>query len=273
MTRILREPVFQFALAAAAVFLIHALVSGAATRSDTTIRVSTADMERMAALYASEAGALPGPEDIQAMIADHVETRALAREARRLGLDDRDTVVERRLAQKMRFMVDDLASPATPDEETLRDWYDTNTDQFRTPARVSFDHVFFTETDDDRIAETQMSLNADGADWRTAGDPFMLQRTYGALPLRETVRLFGADFAAALSQLDASDEWEGPVASALGVHLVRIQSKEADQLPPFEDIRAAVEKDWEAAERRRLNAEAVAEIIAGYDVQIEGVEE
>lgn len=270
MARLLREPLLHFTLAAALIFLLYSLFAPGGRDGERTILVSEAELERMAALYASESGALPGPDDMQAMLADHVETAALAREARRLGLDQGDTVVERRLAQKMRFMVDDLTAVEEPGEDTLRAWYETHTDRFAVPARYSFDHVFFREADETRIEAAKIALSEDPQTWRALGDPFMLQRQYGELPLREIVRLFGPDFATSLEALDPEGGWQGPVRSAFGAHLLRLTAVMPARLPEFENVRDSVERDWREAARRRANAGAVAEIVARYDVEIAG---
>lgn len=271
MSKLFREPLLHFTAAAALIFLAYSLLGrGEETRD--TIYVSQGDMERMAALYAAESGALPPPEDMQAMVLDHVETIALAREARRLDLDERDTVVERRLAQKMQFMVDDLTEFPDPDEDTLRQWYQAHADRFTQPKRVTFDHVFFRDADEAGIEAALAMLSGDPASWRQAGDPFLLQKQYGELPIREVVRLFGAEFAAGLDALSPSPDWQGPVKSAFGRHLVRLVSVSEAETPAFEQVRDHVEAEWKADERRRLNAEAVADIIAKYDVVIEGAE-
>lgn len=273
MRGLIREPLVHFVVAASLVFAAYSAVAAGRAGETETIHISAAQLERLAALYATEAGTLPGPEDMRAIIVDHVENEALSREARRLGLGEGDTVVERRLAQKMRFMLDDLAELPSPDEAELRAWYAQHAERFTEPGRISFDHVFLAAPDDARSAAVLTQLNGNAPpDWRRSGDPFMLQRQYGNLPTREVVRLFGSDFAEALSDLPASETWHGPVPSALGTHLVRVSSRSPEQLPEFDEIRDAVAADWEDNTRRRLNAEAVAEVVARYEVEIEGRE-
>jgi len=278
MKSLFREPLVHFILAALLIFAGHAVWTSHASARDGTITVTEADMQRMAALYAAESGALPSPEDMAAMVTDHVRDEALSREARRLGLDQDDTIIERRLAQKMSFMVSDLADTPAPDEATLRAWYDAHPATYTTAPNVTFEHVFLST--DQRPATWQAdattlltTLNAPSTpDWRTLGDPFMLQRAYGDLPMRETIRLFGADFARALFALDAGDDWQGPVASSFGQHLVRLAAKDPGHLRPFEDVRAQVEADWRKHAQRAANEKAIADIIKRYKVDIEGVE-
>lgn len=272
---LLREPLVHFILAALAVFFGWNALSGATANEQRTIRVTSADLERLASVYAAESGALPSSEDMVAMVNDYVRDEALAREARRLKLDEGDTIVTRRLAQKMTFMVADLAQEKTPDEATLREWYETHADRFTEPQKVTFNHVFFSEDVRGAAAEADAetalgALNA-GADWQKTGDPFMLQRTYGDLPVREAVRLFGPDFAQALAAMPASDTWTGPVRSALGLHLLKVTANTPPHLKPFEEVRDAVLADWQDETRREENEKAIQDIISRYKVVVEGI--
>ena len=272
---LLREPLVHFILAALVVFFAWHLVSSGRASEARTIRVTTADLERLASIYAAESGTLPSGEDMVGMVNDYVRDEALAREAKRLGLDDGDTIVTRRLAQKMTFMVADLARTDTPEEIVLREWYETHADRFTEPQKVTFKHVFFSE--DLRGAAAAADAKAalgklnEGGEWKSAGDPFMLQRAYGDLPLREVVRLFGADFAQTLAATPASDLWTGPVRSALGLHLVQVSNNTPPQLQPFEAVRDSVLADWQDETRREANDKAIQDIIARYKVEVEGI--
>ncbi len=269
--KLVRDPLVHFVLAALLIFGISQALSGYGARED-TIRLSRADIERLAALYATETGALPGPDELRSLIVDQVETLALAREARRLGLEEGDVVVERRLAQKMRFMVDDLANPADLDEPELRRWFDDHRDEFAVPALYSFDHVYFREASDPRMRGVLSELKGKpGADWLTQGDAFMLQRQYGELPAREVVRLFGAEFAQALASLPADGTWQGPVTSALGGHLVRVTHVSPANSPEFDSVKGEALERWRNQARLEANAKAVSDIVARYKVEIEGL--
>lgn len=274
MKNILRDPLVHFILAAGLMFTAYTVLTARYASTEHTIFVSTSEMERMAALYASEAGTLPSADDMQAMVIDHVQQQALVREARRLGLDDGDIVVDRRLAQKMTFMIADMAEVPVPDEATLQAWLERYPERFETPARISFQHVFFADAQDARMLATLQELQDAGGDaWRAQGDPFILQREYADLPRRELIRLFGVDMASTLlSQEHALGTWFGPVRSAYGAHLINIVGQADSQRPTLDAVRSAVEADWRDAQARRLNAEAIADIVAKYDVVIEADE-
>lgn len=272
---LLREPLVHFIAASLLVFAGWHFVSGNRANEQRTIRVTTGDLERLASIYAAESGALPSSEDMVAMVNDYVRDEVLAREARRLKLDEGDTIVTRRLAQKMTFMIADLAKETVPDDETLHEWYEAHTDRFTEPQRVTFEHVFFSEDVRGKAAERDAeealgALNA-GADWHKTGDPFMLLRTYGDLPLREAVRLFGPDFAEALAATPATGNWTGPVHSALGIHLVRVSANTPAQLKPFDQVREDVLADWKDETRREANEKALQDIISRYRIEVEGI--
>ena len=273
MKSLVKEPLVHFVLAALLIFGGHNWWTSFAERRAQTIYVTEADLERMAALYAAETGQLPPPHDMQAMLADHVRQRVLVREAKRLGLDSDDTVVDRRLAQKMEFMIADLSESIEPSETELKDWHAAHEDRFRKPATISFRHVFLSESSASSANALLEQLNSDpGFVWQKAGDPFMLQRQYGALPKREIARLFGPRFSDELFNTEHNERWHGPVPSPFGSHIVQIIGKTPADLPDLSDIRSAVEKDWQDHNRREANAAAISDLIKKYDIVVEGIE-
>tara|TARA_R100001244_G_scaffold28980_4_gene28260 strand:+ start:1002 stop:1835 length:834 start_codon:yes stop_codon:yes gene_type:complete len=276
--KFLRDPLVHFVVVAALVFGAHAVWQARSARTESTILVSASELERMAALYTSEAGALPGEADMAAMLSDHVRDEALAREARRLGLDRNDTIITRRLAQKMTFMVSDLREDPIPTDQDLRDWHTAHPERFTQPATLTFSHVYFSPdvrgAEASPAAETALARlsGSNPPDSATLGDPFMLQRQYGDIPFRELARQFGGAFAESLSTLPVSEDWQGPVASAYGVHLVQITKSTPAKLSPFEDVEQEVRKDWLEKTRRDANEQAIQDIIAHYEVAIEGLD-
>ena len=274
MKRLIREPLVHFVLIAVAIFAAYGWLSDRKTNDEQTIRVTSSDIDRMAALFTTEAGGLPSEQDMRAMILDHIEQQALAREARRLGLAEGDTVVERRLAQKMSFMITDMEAVTSPAPGELEEWFAQNQELFVEPDRISFQHVFFARADDPRLDETAQALVNDPETWRSLGDPFMLQRTYSELPPREIGRLFGSAFANEVSQPNTElGAWSAPAASALGVHLVRVTARREGGLPELEIIRDRVHTRWQEEKGRVQAREAVAAIVDRYTVEIEGISE
>ena len=274
---LIREPLVHFAALAALVFAAYQAAGTKEAGPERVIRLSADDLARLAALYRTEAGVPPGEAELKRILSEQIEARALAAEARRLGLDQGDVVVERRLAQKMRFTLSDGGEIAPPDEETLRRWVAANAERFARKPRYSFDQIYFKDAGDPRLTAARAALSPDAetsetTDWRGLGDPFMLSRQAGELPLREIARRFGADFANRIAPLEPDQEWRGPIPSAFGAHLVRVTAKIGGEAPPFEAIREEAERLWMEEERRRRSLEAVADLVGRYRVEIAGGE-
>lgn len=275
MTRLIREPLVHFILLAGLIFGAYQLLTANRQSSEQTIVITQADMERLASLYAIEAGGLPTEQDMRAIITDQIQQEALAREARRLGMAEDDTVVQRRLAQKMTFMLSDLGALEPPSDAVLAAWLQDHAERFEQPLRLSFDHVFFSDADDPRMAAVLEKLtSASAPEWRGQGDPFMLQRRYAELPVREIVRLFGGQFATELSAFSSADDgqWQGPVASALGSHLIRITQRTEARMPALDEVRSAVLQDWTDHQQRRRTADEIRAIVDKYEIVIEGAD-
>jgi hypothetical protein len=83
----------------------------------------------------------PSQEELEDLVREYVREEVLAREALALGLDDDDTIVRRRLAQKMEFLSEDVAELAQPTEEELERYLSTHPESFRLDSRLGFSQV------------------------------------------------------------------------------------------------------------------------------------
>src|SRR5688500_13253178 len=71
------------------------------------IHRTAADAEWLRAMWTRQWRRPPTDEELKSLVADHLKEEVLAREARALELDTGDTIVRRRLAQKITFLLDD----------------------------------------------------------------------------------------------------------------------------------------------------------------------
>ncbi len=272
MKTLRREPFVHFVILGIMLFAGHALWQKHVVKSERTITISPAEMERQAQIFATENRRQPSDADLEGLLFAHIEEQVLMREAMRLGLNEDDTIIRRRLAQKMRFMIDDVSVPALPDRAGLETWFNDNTHFFIRPETRSFEHIYLSPKGraDTVISDAEILLGGGVADnWQGMGDAFMAGRSFNTLAQPAVQRDFGTTFAQKLFALPDTQDWQGPISSAFGVHLVRLTKVTPEYLPDFEDIQIEVEAVWLDEAKRAENTKALEALIAKYKVEVE----
>ena len=163
----------------------------------------------------------PTREEWEGLIRDRVREEVYYREAMALGLDKDDTVIRRRLRQKMEFVSDDIAAQAQPTDAELNAYLQAHPDTFRVEQQFTFRQVYLNPEKHGAnlardAAQLLAQLNQAGGktDVAALGDPFMLDTSFDAVPAGEVAKQFGDEFAAKLGGLQPG-QWQGPVESGL----------------------------------------------------------
>ena len=272
MKHLFREPFVHFVLLGGLLFTGHSAWQTHVTKSDRIILVSPAEMERQAQIFTSENQRQPSDADLEGLLFAHIEEQALMREAKRLGLDEDDTIIRRRLAQKMRFMIDDIGAPDLPSRSELEAWFEANPDRFMRPETRSFEHIYLSPKGrpDTVVSEAEALLNGSRLteNWKAQSDPFMTGLSFTTLAQPAVQRDFGTAFAKNLFALRNSPDWQGPINSAFGVHLVRFTDVTPEYLPEFKTIQAEVEAVWLDEAKRLENTAALKTLIGKYRVEV-----
>ena len=101
------------------------------------VHIGEGEVRWLKETFANQWQRMPTDNELRGLVAGFLEEELLAREAKTLGLDQNDTIVRRRLAQKLTFLVDDTSRVAEPSDEELRQFYNANAERFRLrPARL-----------------------------------------------------------------------------------------------------------------------------------------
>ena len=185
-------------------------------------------------------------------------------------MDAGDTIVKRRLIQKLTFLTEDLVGAETPNESKLRTFYAENLHDYKTPEKFSFTHIYFSaDRQADAPEEQARALAARAVDNPTlAGDPSMLQRRYVRRSTREVGDLFGRAFALQLAQLTTQEAWQGPLRSAFGWHAVQLTEWQAATILSFEKVQEKVALDWKQQQRHAANEAYLQNLLASYEIQL-----
>ena len=275
--QLLREPLLHFLLLGALVYGLYWFNQGPAGGVDASrIVVTAGEIEWMEASWEKRWGRGPTPAEIEGLVRDYVRETVMYREALAMGLDRDDTIVRRRLAQKLKFLAQDLLQVEPATEEQLRAYMETKRDQYTEPARLSFTHVFVdpdrrgeaTLGDADRLLRELQTGGAPSEESGDLGDPLLLQAYYPERDESEISKLFGRGFATEVLKLEPG-VWNGPVLSGYGVHLVFVHDREDARPLPFDAIRERVQSDWQDGERSRLDEEYYARLLERYEVSVE----
>ncbi len=275
--------------------------------------VTAADVARLRSDYTRETGLDPTPDDEAALVDKTVDEELLFREAvargldrhdrsvrnwlveqmrvldegrddaperlyaqaQALGLDRSDLVVRRILVQKMRLLATRL-DEQPPSPEALADFYAAHRDDYRTPDRVTFWHVFVSA----RAHGASLGRDADALlarlrrdappppDAVAGGDAFPVPPHVVGQSAAQLAKLFGPEFADTVARAALGD-WTGPVASPYGVHLVWMERRDRGEPPPLDAVRGQVVERWHDFERARRLVALRHELERRYPLQIE----
>jgi hypothetical protein len=272
---LLREPLVHFIALGALLFAIHAWLNPATPDvASKEIAISEGRVRSLAENFRRTWQRAPTREELDGLIEAHVREEVMVRAALALGLDRDDAIIRRRLQQKVDFLIEEAALAEPASEAELMAYLQAHADKFRSAPRLSFEQVYLDPARrGTRLADDAAALRARLAAGSTppeqAGDRLqLLQSRYVDLSQDEIDRLFGEDFARALSALPVG-QWAGPVNSGYGAHLVRIETLSPGKVPPLAEVRPQVEREWAHARRQAQARSAYEALRAKYTVRIE----
>jgi hypothetical protein len=261
-----REPLLHFLLIGMALFLF----SGRVAQSDSNSRrivVSERRVDEMIRQYKATWSRPPTSAELRGLIDAYVHDEITYREGLSLGLDKDDAVIKRRIRQKY-DLISEEEEQAEPTDADLAAYLKAHPAKFMRSAVVSFEQVYFDPSiSSPAMVDTARGELAKGADPAKFGQPSMLPRyvTGGSIDL--VARDFGDSFAQRLAEAPIG-KWIGPLASGIGVHLIRVSARASPNLPPLNQVRAAVAREWESDQRSQSSEADYVRARGNYEVVI-----
>jgi hypothetical protein len=275
----LREPLLHFLLLGAVLFGVYSYINRGrgSVEPSKQIAISMDDLRTMLTYFDSQWHRPPTQQEFQAMVEDKVREEVLYREGLAMGLDRDDTIVKRRMAQKMQFIAEDVADAHEPSTAELKAWFDKNKDKFALPSRYSFRHLYFSPDkrgknaqEDSAAALARIAGQPENSKLAGAsGDSFMFQDYYGDKAPSAIAKEFGPQFAVALEKAKPGS-WQGPIESGYGWHLVFVDTVIPGRIPAFEEIEPDVKTAWLGEQKATAWRKAYAEMRAKYTVLLPG---
>jgi hypothetical protein len=267
--QLLREPLLHFFVLGAGLFVLFASLDRGAMQAPAEVVVDPSRIDGLVAQFERTWQRPPTPDEVRDLVDGWVREEILYREGIALGLDVDDSIIRQRVAQKMAFIADGAAPPEPTDDE-LEEWLQAHADGYRIEPAYSLQQLYFDPARHGAGLPARLQQLASALDDDTAppeGDATLLPARVRSAGAGEVMRTFGAEFAAALPDLPVG-EWHGPVPSAYGLHLIRVESMTPGRQPTLDEVRALVERDWSAAEAERMNEAFYQTVRARYTVRM-----
>jgi peptidyl-prolyl cis-trans isomerase C len=274
---LLREPFVHFLVIGIAFYFLYGFYAGQINNeSENTITITAAEIDWLEQTWQKRWNRPPTSEERQGLIDTYVKESVMYQQALAMGLDTGDTIIRRRLAQKLEFLTRDLTEIQSPSKEELRVYFDMNKDKYRSPVILSFTHIYFSPDKRGKqtvadAADALAKLQSEGEftqSFKEMGDAFMLQQYYPEKTEQEILRLFGTEFSNDTFQLPAG-KWTGPVESGYGLHLVYVHDRVESTMPNLDDIQDRVLEDWVSDKRRDINEKFYTTLLNRYKVIVE----
>jgi len=254
-------------------FVVYGLQNEGFDDQSKRIVFTEADISRMVLLWEKQRQRPPTQAELNGLIERQIREQVMYREALAMGLDREDTLIRRRMRQKLEFVAEDLADAVEPTDQQLQEYLDQHPDSYRVDWRVSFRQVYLSgdrrgESLDSDAEQLLVELRTTDADPAELGDPSLLPHYNENLREREIPNLYGRGFGEKVLAVEPG-KWNGPIESAYGLHLVFVDGKTAGRIPELDEVRGAVRRDWYAERRAASKDEFFQALREKYNVVIE----
>ena len=271
--KLIREPLVHFLVAGVVLFALNAWLSRhERVWASHHVKLTSNEIQRLREMWAVQWGRLPDPKETDQIVSDYIREEVLYREALALGLDQGDTIVRRRLAMKMDFLLSDQAAQLHPSEADLRQFYAAHRAKYQDPARLSFTHIFFShdrrKSPEQEARELLPKLANSSAAAENRGDRFPYASEYISKDEDQINRDFGPGFAQKIFQSPIG-VWLGPFESGFGYHLVFVSIRTAPVAIDFANVRDQVLKDYVEELRRNEHEKAYQAVRHRYSIEVE----
>jgi hypothetical protein len=275
LRKLLREPLAHFLALGAVVFLLFHFAFNNGEPEEARIVVTPGKVEQLMTGFSRTWYRAPRQQEFDALVEDYIREEVLYREALAMRLDKDDTIVRRRMRQKLEFLTEDSAAAVPPTDQDLQKWIDEHPEKFRLEPRLAFSQVYFNASrrgESATAAATKVlaHIKRVGKNGAVAelGDATMLPSELPLSRIDEIASMFGDEFVQQLAQLETG-HWAGPLQSTYGSHLVYVSERAEGSSRPLSEVREAVQREWLAAHRKEVLDSIYSKLREKYVVVVE----
>jgi len=250
----LKEPLLHFLVLGGLIFTAYAWLVPDQPGEDEIV-VTQGQQEHLVLTFTRTWQRPPSEVEFTALVDDWIREEIAWREGLRMGLDEGDTVIRRRLRQKLELLAEDVVALAPPEDAALQAWLDQHPEDYELEPRFTLEQVYFSRdqrgaavTTDAEQALVLLNSQDPTLDPQSLGDPLPLPGRFDNERQGALAAQFGSGFAEALQGLEIG-AWQGPVESGFGLHLVRVEQAAPGRPLGLDEAREQVLRDWQNQQR------------------------
>lgn len=273
-TMFFKEPLLHFLLLGVLIFVVYDFASTDAPAEDEIV-VSRAQQQRLVDAFSVTWKRPPTQQELQGIVDDWIREEVAYREAVAMGLDTDDTIIRRRLRQKLEVLADDIVSIVEPTTEELERFLAAHPADYAEEPTYSLRQVSFSVDARGNAAkqdaEQALLLLRTGGQLTnpaSVGDPIPLPHRLVGKRESEIAAQFGRDFLAGLKAIEP-DGWRGPITSGYGLHLVTIDKYVPSRPPALDEVEREVRRDWHHSQRNQAIDGLYERLVAKYRITVE----
>jgi hypothetical protein len=274
----IKEPLLHFIVLGALVFALYGYV-GRDGPADDEIAVTRGQQQRIITAFTRTWQRPPTQEEFTNLVDDWIREEIAYREGQTMGLDTDDTIIRRRLRQKLELLAEDVVSMAEPTTDDLQQYLEVNQADYVAEPVYTLRQVYFSPdergADVLRDAEQALVLLRSGdalVNPEEVGDALSLPHRFVNERQTALAARLGGEFAEGLRDIDAG-RWDGPVMSGFGYHLVYIEEFSPGRPLTLEEVEREIKRDWSNRQRIRTIDTMYERLRERYTVTVEPMAE
>ena len=237
------------------------------------IVITTADIAQVKAKYERLWRRLPTQMELRSALEQYVRDEVLYREALGRGLDRGDPTVRLAMIRKITILGSAQADAGQAKDEEIQAYFALRQERYRIPALLSFVQIYLNldkrgdkaRAYSEQILASVRQHDPSSGELASLGDPTMLRPVYNDLTEQEVGRVFGSDFKIKISGLKPG-EWDGPIESGYGLHLVKVSGRKDSRIPDWTEVRRKVWNDMQYEARKAAEDQFYQEISGSYQI-------
>jgi hypothetical protein len=237
------------------------------------VTFTEADLAHVHAAFERTWSRPPTAIELRKAFQRYVRDEVFYREALARGLDRNDPVVKMSLVRKITMLGTAAAQATEPTDAEIQAYFELRTERYRIPASFNLMQVYLSpDKHGEQMGTVVVELltelrerDPQPEEITELGDMLMLPSVVNDMSEDELARTFGTTFRDAAISLVVG-QWEGPVESGFGLHLVKITHREESRIPDWTEVRDRVTSDMQYEGSKAAEDQLYAEILPRYQI-------